>query len=108
MRCLIHCRPILDAFKSLTVDSSIGDIEDAASTSCCRSKKDKHYRHISITCSTNAVAAPITGELNHTLHLTFCDSRVWHRVMNLQQLLDTLRSVNDDYILVSGNTAHGN
>lgn len=97
-------RPILDAFKSLTVDSPIGDIEDVASASCCRRKKDKHYRHVSITCT----IPTITDEFNSVLHLNFGDSRVWHRVMSLQQLLDTLRSAKDEYILVAGNTAHGN
>lgn len=95
-------RPILDAFKSLTIDSPVGDIEDAASTSCCRSKKTKRYRHTSISCGTTTL-----GELCSTLHLTFCDSRVWYRVTSLQQLLDTLRTIKDEYMLVAGNTAHG-
>lgn len=95
-------RPILDAFKSLTIDSAIGDIEDAASTSCCRLKKPKHYRHTSISCGTMTL-----GEVCSTLHLTFCDSRVWYRVTSLQQLLDTLKTIKDEYMLVAGNTAHG-
>ena len=95
-------RPILDAFKSLTIDSPIGDIEDAASTSCCRLKKPKHYRHTSISCGTTSL-----GEVCSTLHLTFCDSRVWYRVTSLQQLLDTLKTIKDEYMLVAGNTAHG-
>ena len=99
-------RPILDAFKSLTVDAPIGDIEDVANTSCCRPKEDKHYRHISISCST---AAEISAdELNRTINLNFSgDSKDWHLVMSLQQLLEILRTVKDEYILVSGNTAHG-
>lgn len=95
-------RPILDAFKSLTIDSTIGDIEDVASTSCCRSKKSKHYRHTSISCGTTTL-----GELHSTLHLTFCDSRVWYRVTSVHDLIDTLRTIKDEYMLVAGNTAHG-
>lgn len=97
-------RPILDAFKSLTVDSPIGDIEDAASVLCCRSKKNHHYHHTSISCVTNVSE----GQNNNPLHLTFSDSRVWHRVISLQHLLETLRSIKEDYMLVAGNTAHGN
>lgn len=95
-------RPILDAFKTLTIDKPIGDIEDAAATSCFRSKKLTRYRHIPISCDSKTL-----GELCNTLHLTFCDSRVWHRVVTLQQLLDTVRTIKDEYMLVAGNTAHG-
>lgn len=100
-------RPILDAFKSLTIDAPIEDIEDIASKLCCTRRKIKsHYRHVSINSASNALSNEV---LYDVLRLTFPDGRVWYRVENLQQLLEILDSSikNDPYILVSGNTAQG-
>lgn len=104
-------RPILDAFKSLTIDAPIDDIEDIASTSkiCCSRKKIKsYYRHVSMNSASNEL---INEELLFdNLRITFCDGRVWYRVESLQQLFEIFVGAikNDPYILVSGMTAHGN
>lgn len=102
-------RPILDAFKSLTIDAPIEDIEDSASKLCCSGRKriKSHYRHVSISSASNALNNEILYDI---LRITFRDGRVWYRVENLQQLLEILDGAikNDPYILVSGNTAQGN
>lgn len=101
-------RPILDAFKSLTIDAPIQDIEDSATKMCgSRRKINSHYRHISLSNPTDALNNEIFYDI---LRIPFHDGRVWYRVKTLQQLLEILhRAVKDDpYILVSGNTAQGN
>lgn len=101
-------RPILDAFKSLTIDAPIDDIEDSASVSCCsrRKKTNTHYRHVSVS-RTHSV--PISEDTGEVLRLPASDGKVWYRVENLHQLFSLLESTvqNDQYILVAGDTAHG-
>lgn len=101
-------RPILDAFKSLTIDALIENIEDVASKMCCSRRKIKsHYRHISINSASNAFNNEVLYDI---LRITFRDGKVWYRVENLQQLLEIFGSAikDDPYVLVSGNTAQGN
>lgn len=99
-------RPILDAFKSLTIDASIDDIEDSASVSCCsRRKSTTRYRHVSVS----RLSMPICEDTGDVLRLASSDGKVWFRVENLHQLFSILESTiqNEQYILVAGNTAHG-
>lgn len=102
-------RPILDAFKSLTIDTPIDDIEDEATTSCCRRRKQNaYYRHVSMNCGNSSIR--IFEESTEIIRLPFSDGKIWFRVENLQQLFYLLDATiqNDSYILVSGDTAHGN
>lgn len=99
-------RPILDAFKSLTIDAPIDDIEDGASVSCCgRRKTTARYRHVSVSRS----SVPICEDTGDVLRLAAPDGKVWFRVENLHQLFSILESTvqNEQYILVAGDTAHG-
>lgn len=101
-------RSILDAFKSLTIDAPIDDIEDSGSVSCCGRKKrpNTHYRHVSVS-RMNSV--PISEDTGDVLRLASSNGKVWYRVENLHQLFSLLETTvqNDSYILVAGDTAHG-
>lgn len=98
-------RPILDAFKSLTIDAPTDDIEDTATHMCC-SRKRSYYRHVSMGSMADAFS---NEEFRDILRIPFRDGRVWYRVENLQQLLEILDSAvkTEQYILVAGDTAHG-
>lgn len=99
-------RPILDAFKSLTIDAPIDDIEDANVSCCGRRKATARYRHVSVS---RTVSVPISEDTGDVLRLPASDGKIWYRVENLHQLFSILESTvqNDQYILVAGDTAHG-
>lgn len=98
-------RPILDAFKSLTIDATIDDIEDVSVSCCGRRRATARYRHVSMSRS----SVPISEDTGDVLRLPSSDGKIWYRVENLHQLFSILESTvqNDQYILVAGDTAHG-
>lgn len=93
-------RPILDAFKSFARDSCTSDIEDLAldlyhidKDRKCSIKKRCYQK-----CSENA------------LEIVADDGKEWIRPVNLLQLIRifTTKTMHKEYMLVAGNTAHGN
>lgn len=100
-------RPILDAFKSLASDTvDIEDIEAAAV--CCSRKKSNlgQYRHVSA-----AKLSYSSKEMSSTFlrFISPSDDKMWYKIASLQELLSILGRLkeNEEYMLVSGNTAHG-
>lgn len=96
-------RPILDAFKSLASDSCIGDIEDLTLDFCHMNKKDKK-------CSSeDRCKQKCVLNRNTSLEINADDGKVWLRPANLSELLKmfTTKTMHSEYILVAGNTAHG-
>lgn len=96
-------RPILDAFKSLATDSCLGDIEDLTLESCHTDKNQKCslQDHCQRKCFTKQ---------NTTLEIEADDGKMWLRPNNLSELLKifTTKTMGAEYMLVAGNTAHGN
>ncbi|XP_075144826.1 uncharacterized protein LOC142219935 [Haematobia irritans] len=90
-------RPILDAMKSFAVDSNIEvpeecrDIEDLSKSTCPKT---------GLNCS---------GSCKAKLTFLTCDNGdQWYWPQSLEELLSVLSTFKDDnYMLVSGNTAHG-
>lgn len=90
-------RPILDAMKSFASDSGIqqsnADCSDIEDLTKCLNGGDK----CKLTCNKG---------LNF---LTYSDGTEWHWPKTLEQLIHVISAIDFDkeYILVSGNTAHG-
>lgn len=105
-------RPILDAFKSLASDSCAGDIEDLT-LDFCRMNKDQDQKN----------SCPSKGKCNRfnkfmyggkfnvdgSKRIFTDDGKVWIKPTNLSALLKvfTTETINSNYMLVAGNTAHG-
>lgn len=100
-------RPILDAFKSFASDSeqalldscnlSNMDIEEVASMKCPKSGEQ---------CASTCLASRKPVE---PLKIDFIDGRQWYRVVDVQSILDIFVEIQaKPYMLVAGNTAHGN
>lgn len=96
-------RPILDAFKSLATDSCMGDIEDLTLESCQMEKNRKCA--LQDHCQRKCVS-----KQNNLLEINSDDGKVWFRPNNLSELLKifTTKTIRSEYMLVAGNTAHGN
>uniref|UniRef100_A0A1I8P4W1 Indole-3-acetaldehyde oxidase n=1 Tax=Stomoxys calcitrans TaxID=35570 RepID=A0A1I8P4W1_STOCA len=91
-------RPILDAMKSFAVDSNIEvpeecrDIEDLTKLTCPKT---------GLSCSGSCTKAKLTT-------LTCNNGEQWFWPQSLEELFAVLAKFQDDnYMLVSGNTAHG-
>ncbi|XP_055537410.1 uncharacterized protein LOC129725501 [Wyeomyia smithii] len=92
-------RPILDAFKSLSIDA------DSKLLLACQEIEElpKICHNTGKSCQGSCEIKKIAD-----LHMIFEDEREWHKVYNLD---DTLALLNDigqkHYMLVAGNTSHG-
>ncbi|XP_058054256.1 uncharacterized protein LOC131205951 [Anopheles bellator] len=96
-------RPILDAFKSLTVDAddrlldACQDIEDLPK-SCPRTGN---------ACS-GGKCPSAAADLKRPVRLLFEDDREWHKVSRMDDIFAILDTIGTKpYMLVAGNTAHG-
>lgn len=95
-------RPILDAFKSLSID-----VDDKLKA-MCRDIEDLPQRQCP---KTGAPCAGLCHEKNKSTqrHIVFDDSKEWHKVYDLKSIFEILNKTSGrPYMLVSGNTAHGN
>lgn len=93
-------RSILDAFKSFAIDEV--DIENANLTCCSFRTSTNHFRsHLSIETEMLEINDLLTFQSNDL---------VWHRPLKIENLINILNGLknNDTYILVGGNTGHGN
>uniref|UniRef100_A0A182R8Q6 FAD-binding PCMH-type domain-containing protein n=1 Tax=Anopheles funestus TaxID=62324 RepID=A0A182R8Q6_ANOFN len=97
-------RPILDAFKSLTVDAdeklldACQDIEDLTKT-CPKTGSP---------CAGKCISAKDRIDPKRPVKLVFEDDKEWHRVMQVADIFAVFEQIGSKpYMLVAGNTAHG-
>ncbi|XP_035910085.1 xanthine dehydrogenase 1-like [Anopheles stephensi] len=98
-------RPILDAFKSLTVDAdeklldACQDIEDLTKRTCPKTGSP---------CAGKCVSAKDRIDPKRPVRMVFEDAREWHRVTQMSDIFAIFEQIgNKPYMLVAGNTAHG-
>ncbi|KAF9801456.1 hypothetical protein SFRURICE_013236, partial [Spodoptera frugiperda] len=103
-------RPILDAFKSLAVDSSssddknIQDIEDLKI--CKKTGKSCDEQH----CGDNDWCIVKDEDLLNSkmIQMKLKDGKFWYKATSIRNIFDILDDKgNDSYMLVAGNTARG-
>lgn len=109
-------RPILDAFKSLSMDAPkevrrnplTGDIEDLplckkTGMSCAQTCSEGQIRK----CFLPMLAKDLAGDSEPIASLLL--GYEWHKSVDLKGIFDVLATLPDDkrYMLVCGNTAHG-
>lgn len=98
-------RPILDAFKSLALDSELDDIEDLTLESCSTKERGESSCKVMKKCERKC------GRSLHSKSREFSDDsdRKWFIVGTLSDLLRILaiETLHTEYMLVAGNTAHG-
>lgn len=94
-------RPILDAFKSLATDACDGDIEDLTLDFCRQNRKCLFENKCKQNCNLKR---------NLPLEIYDNDEKMWLKPNNLSELLKifTTKTMKSEYMLVAGNTAHGN
>ena len=97
-------RPILDAFKSLASDSCTADIEDLTLDLCHANKNQK------CASEDRCHRKCVSNTRNASLEIVADDGKVWLRPNSLSELLKifTTKTMKSEYMLVAGNTAHGN
>lgn len=100
-------RPILDAFKSFAMNNTaacIGDIEDLTLDGCRISNEQR--------CAKDGMCKRIceNGAANNALEIVDDDGKMWLFPANLAELMNILSTkvAQSEYMLVGGNTAHGN
>lgn len=97
-------RPILDAFKSLAMDScSETDIEDLTLDLCQLNQNGKRCS-MEDQCDRKCHQKP-----SMSLEIRADDGKMWLRPVDLSELLKmlTTQTIKSEYMLVAGNTAHG-
>lgn len=102
-------RPILDAFKSLAINTCATDIEDLTLDLC----RMKQQNATSVSCSfqqmckQNCKISKRNSDIS--LEIAGNDGKMWLKPANLAELLKilTTQTMKSEYMLVAGNTAHG-
>lgn len=94
-------RPILDAFKSLSVDADpkyklCADIEDFPTKKCPKTGND---------CAGNCKSA---NGVPKSVNIKAPDGREWHKVSDVSEIMKIIENASGKkYMLLAGNTAHG-
>lgn len=97
-------RPILDAFKSLSLDYETNDIEDLTLDGCnfnVNREKCAAAKQCARKCNGRS--------FNSIREITDANDRKWLKAIKLSDLLKilTTETMHTEYMLVAGNTAHG-
>lgn len=101
-------RPILDAFKSLATNACSSDIEDLTLDLCHLNQKNASKCAFQEACKRNCRFHRNNDGIS--LELSADNGQMWLKPENLTELLKilTTRTIKSEYMLVAGNTAHGN